>query len=327
MLTTLQYADFFNIITVAIGINLTYIIIDTKRIEERKKFAFFGFLSTVADGLLSSAKYFKLKGQSKEEAKQAMLGYYCKSGKLKEETKGAFKLLLRTIKKSLDRLEKEEARVRRFISASCKAENLSKIALVCALYGIFVLFMGGIQYKCSDYVNIEPGLFFFNIAILILLGHCLLWKKRTIQFWQESKKYKNYKFCQFINRIFYWLGKILAPRFITYIILYFIIAWYSLSIVFSEATSVNGIYNQIIGRNSHINLFSTLLVCFSGFIVYTIVALLFSIIFLIRFLINLRSMKIKAEIKEIEEKMDYYKDELEQIDKDMNSSLNEDKFK
>lgn len=38
-------------------------------------------------------------------------------------------------------------------------------------------------------------------------------------------------------------------------------------------------------------------------------------------------MKIKAEIKEIEEKMDYYKDELEQIDKDMNSSLNEDKFK
>ena len=73
MLTTLQYADFFNIITVAIGINLTYIIIDTKRIEERKKFAFFGFLSTVADGLLSSAKYFKLKDKVKKKLSKQCL--------------------------------------------------------------------------------------------------------------------------------------------------------------------------------------------------------------------------------------------------------------
>ncbi|MDR0961352.1 MAG: hypothetical protein LBM62_02165 [Mediterranea sp.] len=297
MIESLLYADFTDVITVSIGLNLVYVIFGKNERKNNEDYAFFEFLSTISDWIILLVNNQIKKRQALSDGVLEQLHYYYKTGKLDKKTEGAFEVFDRDIVKLSDRMSSLKSKTCDRIEALSKARHLSKIAVIFFLYGILVLFLSSIQIKLTGFrANVENLLFAMNILITFLLIYCIIW--------EFIKKDKD-------NNWF-------APHHSVYIAL-FIVATIVTSSIYGG--------NSIISQHYPVwNIYYTLFVFFSGFILYSIVILFSSIVILLSFIVGIYQIKWNKAIAEIKDKMEFYKDELNAIDLQMSNALSPTEF-
>lgn len=275
MVMELQLVDFNDLFVIAIGISMTYIVVDARR----RSTSFFGILSKMTKYVSAKILARKEKSQQAEEAVISRIKFYLESNLLEAETKGALKLVSDKANEVMNAIRDFDARMQKDIGFHTKTDFLGVISCDSFFFGLLVLFVGAFQRAGCVWVDglIQMMLFF----MAFLLVHCIIFEHIKIN-----------------STLLDWL----KPRIFTHSIILIIGILCGISI--GGLLPLDGYWLAI----------SSIIACFIGFIAYFIMNLLANIVLFGIMLCRMHKLDIMTNAKSHSADIDRYGNELEKID-------------
>lgn len=277
----LRLVDFNDLFVIAIGVSMAYIVIETRQVGK----SFFSILSKITNIVQNLVLDYKTKPQQNEEAVISQIKYYLSSGMLEEQTIGGLKLVCDKAEDVMYGVESLEEWIKHKMEFHTKTDFLSVISYDSFLYGLFVLFIGALQNKCSSFQCL--GLLeCVLLAILLCLTHCLVYERLEID-----------------NKLKKWT----KPNIFTHSVI--LIVCLIVGIIRQDIPFVDMDEGWIA--------VISVIACFIGFIAYLFTTIVANIILLVINLIRIIKLDINAEVKSQKDDIKRYQQELDKIDREM----------
>lgn len=276
MLNDVQLVDFNDLFVIAIGLSMAYIIF-----EGKQQSSFFHVLSRITETLKNWVLDKKTKSQQREEAVITRIDYFLKSKLLQDTTQGALELVSKKAKEVVDKVHELESWSDKKLKFHTQTKFLSIISYDCFLFGIFILFVGVFQNKCSIHIN---GLLeIMLLSIVVLLVHCLGFEKL-----ENNKRWQ----------------KIFGPGFILHSLVFIAALWFGLC---NKDKSYFSLDNGILSICCSV-------ACFIGFIAYLLMNILSNLVLVVIILIKIGLLKISTNAKDHENDVKRYGKELNEVE-------------
>ncbi len=274
-----SYNDFSNLIVLAVGLNIVYIVSNFRK--EPGEDSFFIFLKGITDSTRKKRVNLQAKALKEEEKMKAKLEYALSfKDDLSTDASGAFKSIINYLNKREWDIRNLTDEYDERIKKLGVAYNLPVIALMSFLYGLFILVLSPFHKN-----NLNTSLVFSNILITIFVIVCIT--KGLLK--KESDKKSPFQ---------------LYPL----MFLFIIISLFTNILILKCSTIEN-----ILGICKY-NYFYTLFVCFIGFISCLLITFIGSSWLLHKCKREINKLKISASLSTLKEQIDMYKDELRRIE-------------
>lgn len=180
----LSLASFNEIFSLAVGLNVAYILVN-KYPSKENTFSLFSFVSSVISLLALKAIAIKTE-DSKRVTKLVALGQgYVASGLLKHDTQAVLAHNIDRAKVIKQKIEDLNADVRKRISnENCiKTVNLPFLAFDCAVYGFILIFSAALESDLG--IDLHPFVSILNIAIIALAVYCTVFENHPTEKWYK----------------------------------------------------------------------------------------------------------------------------------------------
>jgi len=280
----LHLVDFNDLFVISVGVSMAYIVIESRQSSN----SFFSILSKITNMVKKMLLDYKMKPQENEEAVIAQIKYYLSLDFLKQETKGALKLVCDKAEEVMAKAYALDQWLDRKLTFHTKTDYLNVISFDSFIYGLFALFVGALQNKCGVKIDglLEVMLLFIAVALL----HCLVYERLEV-------KLK-------------WV-KLLQPTIFTHSVL--------LAIVF-----VVGIVNAptpIIALSNGLLAIFSVMACLIGFITYLLTTIIANIVLLVITFSRITGLKISSEVQIQKDDIARYQEELDEIENRIKSEM------
>lgn len=282
MMCSLQLTDFNDLYEIAVGISMAYIVVESKA----GKASFFSILTKITASVRDWLLHHNTKPQQEEETVIARIDYYLASGLLREETKGGLKNISKRAAKEVRKIKKLEKWTEWKLKFHTKTDFLNVISCDCFLYGLFILLAGAFQDKCNAEVG---GLVLTMLAAMAaLLIHCLWFERMELSGWK----------------------KIVRPS----IPLHCLLLSAAIAVGFSRFSIPAFVGNHVLAVMS-------VFACFIGFIAYLLANLLSNAVLSVVILVKILRLGVSTKnAKSHNEEIDEYKEELDDIDRQLGAA-------
>ena len=276
----LGLVDFNDLFVIAIGVSMAYIVIETRQSGR----SFFSILSKITNMVQKMVLDYKTKPQQNEEAVISQIKYYLNSGRLNEQTIGALNLVCNKAEDVMSSAQELEVWIKHKMEFHTKTDFLNVISYDSFLFGLFVLFVGALQNKCT--LQCSGLLEWMLMAMLLCLMHCLVYERLEMD--NVCKRWTQ-------------------PNIFTHSI--FLLAFLIAGIVWYDAPFVDI-------NTGWLAIFSVI-ACFIGFIAYLFTTVCANVILLIVDLYKIIRLNIKAKVKSQKDDINRFQKELNTIDQAM----------
>lgn len=281
----LQLTDYNDLYTIAVGLCMAYIIVEARVSNEASSLPFFNFLSQMSTSFMEWMINKKTKPQRAEEQTISRISYYLESGLLTDKIAGALEHIRNRVLDVLEEIRQLEQKSKERMDYHTKADYLHVISFVSFLYGILLLVMGPIE--SVHYYNVDHILLGMNVFVTLSLMHCIISDKINLK------------------------TGFLKPRKLFHTLFFVIVLFVSIYKLPCIDLSTSPYWHSF-------NIFYGLVMCFVGFIAYTVCSVIgcgwvcFSSTYII-----LR-MSLEKVAKEHADELKRYSSVLEEIDNQLN---------
>ena len=271
LVSKLPLVAFNDLYVIATGLTATYI-----AFASSVKTTFLDILSGFTSHIKEKALKRKEKPQREEETVIAQISYYLKSKLLSPQIEGALVLVASKANEVMEDIRSLEKWANDKQNFHTRSAYLRVISCDCFFWGLFVLFVGVLQDRCSFNIN---GLLQILLLVMgVCLLHCLLYEHVNI------KKFK--------------------PKIWTH------------SLVLICALMVGIVYHnqEIFSFGCGVSAILSVAVCFCGFISYFLMNFIVDVILLVVILCKIFFLQITKRVEEQKKDIARYQTELDKID-------------
>lgn len=275
----LQFVDFNNLYVIAVGLTMAYIVVEANKAT---KASFFSILSSITTFVKEKALVIPNKAKEGEEGVITKIKYCINSGLLQERTIGSLSNTNTRAEKELRKIKEYEDYVERKLKFHTKTDFLNVISCDCFLYGLFILFVGAFEKKCSVHLNGIIVILLITMALLLI--HCLWFERLELKSWIRHFK----------------------PNILVHVILLItgLVIGYNLNnlAIFSKCSC---------GALAVLSV----LACFIGFIAYLLAVVLSNLILSAIILVKACPFWFSTVVEDHKEEIERHREELDRIEK------------
>ena len=297
----MEYSNFCNVYSLAITIYLAYVIV-TRTNDD----VYYDFCKRIVDFHIEQNSKTKTAHLSKAESLKARLKNRLEqegNPSLSPNAKCVFKCAVTTLENIKESVEKLVKDCTRSFDDLNYPQKLSIVAVVSVIYSLYILIMAGFKEE-----SLNASLTIPNIVLFIFVLYAC--------FWDYCLDYYVHKF-----KLRRWM----EPRYYTYLPIVMLIIIFSILYIY---TDVDFIHRISINNERYLdyNYLISIIVCFSGFIIYLIGTIIITNRHTLKCSKKIKELNIPLMAKAITLMVDNYKDELDKVDDITTSIISESDF-